>query len=349
MKKTIELTINGLCIMAEEGATILEVCRQNGIEIPTLCHIKNLPADGACRLCLVEVAGAKNLMTACSTPVSGGMAVQTDSEKVVSARRDVLDLLLSTHRTDCFNCKKMGQCDLHAYCEAYGVEISRYPGENKAYAVDASNPFFEFDKSKCILCRKCVRVCGQLQCIGALGLSGRGFATHVTPENERELEESVCVSCGNCVSHCPTGALSPKRRVSAVGAEKVLTVCSYCGVGCQMQLLVKNGRIIGAEPADGAANQGLFCVKGKFGYQYLDHPDRLKTPLIRKNGKLEEATWEEAYALVASKIQEIKQTCGADAIMGAASAKCTVEENYAFQKMMRAAIGTNNVDHCARL
>jgi len=349
MDKMIKLTVNGLPIQAKESHTILEACRDNNIAIPTLCYIDKLPADGACRICLVEVEGARGLMTACSTPVSEGMVVQTHSEKIIAARKDVLDLLLSTHRIDCFSCKKMGQCKLHEYCEEYGVNFTRYQGENNKYMIDSSNPFFYFDRNKCILCRKCVRTCRNLQCVGTYAVSQRGFATHISPENEKELEHSPCVSCGNCVSNCPTGALVPKRQQSAVNTEKVLTVCPYCGVGCSLYLMVKNGKIIGAEPANGGANEGLLCVKGKFGFRFIDHPGRLKTPLVRKNGVLEESSWEEAFSLIVSKITETKKKYGADAIMGVTSAKCTNEENYVFQKMMRAVIGTNNIDHCARL
>ena len=349
MSKTIKLTVNGTLIEAVEGSTILQACKRNNIEIPALCYLDELVPDGACRMCYVEVEGARNLDHSCAAFAREGMVVHTNSEKVRKARRDVLDLILSTHEADCFNCKKLGQCKLHEYCEEYGVEFTQFPGENNKYEVDTSNPFFNFDRGKCILCRKCVRVCQSLQCVGALGLSGRGFPTHVTPASETTMEESPCVSCGNCVSNCPTGALIPKRRQSAMNAEKVLTVCPYCGVGCAMYLMVKNGKIIGVEPANGGANRGMLCVKGKFGFRFIDHGDRLKTPLIRKNGVLEEASWEEAFDLIASKILETKNTYGPDAIMGVASAKCTNEENYVFQKMMRAAIGTNNVDHCARL
>ena len=302
MNKKIKLTINGFETETEDGFTILQACRQNNIAIPTLCYIDELPADGACRICLVEVEGARGLMTACSTPAAEGMIVETHSEKIISARKNVLDLILSTHRIDCFSCKKLGQCKLHEYCEEYGVSFSRYQGENRKYMIDSSNPFFDFDRNKCILCRKCARICGQLQCVGAYAVSQRGFATHISPENEKELEQSPCVSCGNCVSYCPTGALVPKRRESAVNSEKVLTVCPYCGVGCSLFLLVKNGKIMGAEPANGGANQGMLCVKGKFGFRFIDHPGRLKTPLVRKNGLLKEASWEEAYSLVVSRI-----------------------------------------------
>ena len=349
MNNAIELTVNGSPIVVEEGLTILKACRQNNIEIPTLCYIEGLKIDGSCRMCFVEIEGKRGLDAACSALVREGMKIHTHSDKVCEARREVLNYILSTHEADCFNCKKLGQCKLHEYCEEYGVEITKYAGENIKYEIDTSNPFFEFDKNKCILCRKCVRVCNQLQCIGAIGISGRGFPAHVTTASEKEIEDTECVSCGNCVSNCPTGALMAKRSLSAINSKSVLTVCPYCGVGCALYLMVKNGNIIGVEPANGGANQGMLCVKGKFGFKFVSHPERLKTPLIKKDGVFAEATWEEAFTLVASKILATKQKYGGDAIMGLASAKCTNEENYIFQKMMRAVIGTNNIDHCARL
>jgi len=349
MNKTIKLTVNGTHIEAEDGLTILKACRLNGIEIPTLCYLEGLHPDGSCRICFVEIKGVRSLQPACSALITEGMAVYTESDKVKEARREVLNFMLSTHKTDCFNCKKMGQCKLHEYCEDYGVVVSKYAGENNEYELDLTNPFFVLDKNKCILCRKCVRVCTNFQCVGALGLSGRGFKTHVSPEGEMTMEDSACVSCGNCVSNCPTGALQARRASSAVNAEKVLTICPYCGVGCALYLLVKKGKIFGVEPAPGGANQGMLCVKGKFGFRFIDHPDRLKTPLIRKDGVLTEATWDEAYSLIVSKMQETKAKYGPDSIMGVASAKCTNEENYVFQKLFRAVIGTNNLDHCARL
>jgi formate dehydrogenase major subunit len=276
------------------------------------------------------------------------MVVHTHADKVNEIRREVLDLVLSTHNTGCFNCTLMGACKLHEYCEEYGLETTQYAGENLASEPDSTSPFFVFDQSKCVLCRRCVRVCSQLQCNGAIGLSGRGFQAHITPASERKIAESECVSCGNCVSHCPTGALSPKRRESAMNVEKILTVCPYCGVGCLMHLLVKNGKVIGVEPAQGGANEGLLCVKGKFAFDFINHPERLTQPLVRENGQLRPASWDEALGIVADKIKEAKKEFGPDAIAGASIARVTNEENYLFQKFFRAAVGTNNVDHCAR-
>lgn len=345
----VNVTINGKPTEVKNGSTILQVCRENNIYIPTACYLEDLPGDAACRLCLVEVVGAKSLASSCTMPVSEGMVIYTDSEKVIEARKTVLGLLLSNHTGDCFNCKKVAECKLRSLCEEYGVDAPFFMGENVKYEIDYSNPFFDLDRNKCILCRRCVNTCSSLQCVGAIGLSDRGFGTHVTPAMEWELSQSPCESCGNCVSNCPTGALMPKKAVSLLDTDKVLTTCSYCGVGCQMYLVMKNGKIVDVKPARGTANKGLLCVKGKFAYNFVHHEDRLKTPLIKKDGQFVEATWEEAYSLITSKIKETKEKHGADAIAGFSSAKCTNEENYAFQKMMRAAIGTNNVDHCARL
>jgi len=349
MSKTIKLTVNGTSIEANDGTTILQACIQNNIDVPALCYMDELHPEGSCRMCYVEVEGSRNLEPSCSALAREGIAVHTHTEKVKNIRREVLDLVLSTHQISCFKCKKMGQCKLHQYCEEYGVEMSKYQGKINKYEVDSSNPFFDIDRNKCILCRRCVRACNYLQCNGAIALNGRGFTSVVSTAAKKEIEASTCVSCGNCVSNCPTGALIPKRKQSLIGAEKVLTVCNYCGVGCSVYLIVKNGKVIDVEPANGGANRGLLCVKGRFGLKFMEHPDRLKTPLIRKDGVLTEASWEEAYSLITSKILEAKKNHGPNSIMGIGSAKCSNEDNYAFQKMFRAAIGTNNVDFCARL
>ncbi|MDL2258008.1 formate dehydrogenase subunit alpha [Eubacteriales bacterium OttesenSCG-928-K08] len=345
------LTIDGRKTEVAEGATILEACEQIGVEIPTLCHLKPLTAEGACRMCLVEVEGARALQTACSTPCTEGMVVHSKSEPVVNARRFVLDLMLSNHNKDCFACAKSGECKLQNYCYEYGVEEATFTGERVLAPIDKSSPFFDYDPEKCILCHRCVRTCHERQANNTLSTNGRGFGTNVGLPFGKDFDNYNCVSCGNCVSACPTGALTPKvkDRFRLWEVEKTLTTCSYCGVGCQMNLLTKDNKVVGVEPADGPTNQNLLCVKGKFAYNFINHPDRLTQPLIRKDGELVEATWDEALDLVAGKIKAIKGETGADSIAGFASARATNEENYAFMKMMRAVIGTNNVDHCARL
>ncbi len=347
----VNIKINGMDYQVDDQITVLEACRSVGIDIPTLCNDDRLEPHAACRLCVVEVEGKKSLETSCSLKVWDGMAVETHSPKVMNTRKDILDLLFSNHPDDCLTCDKSGACKLQDYCFEYGVEKGSYIGEKKDYPIDYSNHFYTFDPNKCILCGKCVRVCSELQCTNAIGLEGRGFATKVGTPFDMGLAQSTCVSCGNCVAVCPVGALMPKRKekVRYWELERVRTTCSYCGVGCQMELLVKGQKVVGVEPANGKANNGLLCVKGRFAYPFINHPDRLKTPLIKKNGKFEEASWEEAYKLIVDKVNGIKEDDGPEAFAGLTSARCTNEENYLFQKLFRAVIGTNNVDHCARL
>lgn len=347
----ITITINKKQYEVSEGKTILEVCREVGIAIPTLCYDDRLEPHAACRLCVVEIEGRRNLMTACSTKVEQGMVIETHSEKVIRARRDILDLMISNHPLDCLTCKKSGNCSLQNYCYEYGITDGSFKGAKKNYPIDDSNHFYISDQNKCILCGKCVRVCSELQGTNAIGLSDRGFITKVTTPFDEGLGKSKCVSCGNCVSACPVGALEPKSKEAfrLWETKKIRTTCSYCGVGCQMDLLVKGEKVVGVEPAKGPSNNGLLCVKGKFGYSFINHPDRLKKPLIKKNGKFEEATWEEAFEVIVDKIKETKKNYGPDSLAGLASARCTNEENYLFQKLFRAVVGTNNIDHCARL
>jgi len=347
----VNIKINGMDYQVDDQITVLEACRSVGIDIPTLCNDDRLEPHAACRLCVVEVEGKKSLETSCSLKVWDGMVVETHSPRVMNTRKDILDLLFSNHPDDCLTCDKSGACKLQDYCFEYGVEKGSYIGEKKDYPIDYSNHFYTFDPNKCILCGKCVRVCSELQCTNAIGLEGRGFATKVGTPFDMGLAQSTCVSCGNCVAVCPVGALMPKRKekVRYWELERVRTTCSYCGVGCQMELLVKGQKVVGVEPANGKANNGLLCVKGRFAYPFINHPDRLKTPLIKKNGKFEEASWEEAYKLIVDKVNGIKEDDGPEAFAGLTSARCTNEENYLFQKLFRAVIGTNNVDHCARL
>lgn len=347
----ITVKINGFEVKVEKDTTILEAANKIGIKIPTFCHDPRLRPHGSCRICTVEVKGGRNLPTACTTPVFEGMEVETESEGVVEARKEILDLLLANHPLDCLTCQQAGRCALQDLCFQYDVKESSYGGAKKEFEIDNSNPFYYSDQNKCILCGKCVYVCSQLQCTDAIGFAERGFPTHIATPFNQGLEESTCVSCGNCVSVCPVGALVPKSKEKFRYWETspVRTTCSYCGVGCQMDLLVKDNKIVEIQPAMGPSNEGLLCVKGKFAYNFIGHPDRLKAPLIRKNGKLEEGTWEEAYELISSKIAEAKETLGPNSVAGLSSARCTTEENYLLQKLMRAVVGTNNVDHCARL
>ncbi len=349
----ISLTINGEKVSVKKGSTILEAAKSVGVDIPTFCHDKRLIGPGACRICVVEVKGARSLVASCTTPANDGMEIETHSEEVMESRRDILNLLWSNHDNDCLTCSKAGNCKLQDYC--YEYDIKSEGGlfkKSLSGEVDDSNKFYTFNRDKCILCGKCVRVCDELQGTGAIGFSQRGFVTHISHPFEAGMENSACVSCGNCVNVCPTGALTEKSKDRFRSWEiekKVKTTCGYCGVGCQINLVVKDDKVVRVDPVYGDLNNGLMCVKGKFAFNFINHPDRLKTPLIRKNGELVEATWDEAYDLIVSKANEIKSTSGPDAFGAMSSARCTTEDNYLIQKWFRAVIGTNTVDHCARL
>ncbi len=350
---TIRLTINGVSVSAPSGGTLLAACQAAGIKIPTLCHDKRMEAYGGCRLCVVEVEGARTLLVSCTTPAVDGMVVKTHTEKVLNARRNNLELLWGNHDNDCLTCEKAGACKLQDYCYEYGVGANE-GGYAKRFIkkIDDSNPFYNYDPSKCILCGKCVGVCDQLVGVGAIDFTKRGYHTAVAHPFDQGMTHSDCVSCGNCVSVCPTGALLEKsqKKFRTWEVEKtVRTTCSYCGVGCQMNLVVKDNEVVRVDPAPKGANDGTLCVKGKFGYRFINSPDRLKTPLIRKEGVLQEASWDEALTLVADKMTATRKAYGPDSLGALASARCTNEENYMMQKLFRAVIGTNNIDHCARL
>ena len=346
-----QVIINDKEYEVEKDDFILKICTDIGIEIPTLCNDDRLVPSGSCRLCQVEVEGVEKLLTACTTKVKEGMVINTHSEKVTKARRDILDMLVSNHPLDCLTCEKAGDCKLQDYCYEYGITEGSYRWEMRQPYFDDTNLFYTYDARKCILCGLCIRVCDELQGTSAIGFKNRGFETIVSTPFDEGLGKSTCVSCGNCVSVCPVGALEPKskQKFRYWEIKTVRTTCAYCGVGCQMDLKVKGNQIVEIQPAFDAHNEGLLCVKGKFSYNFLSHPDRLTKPLIRKDGDLVESSWDEAFDLITSKMKQTKREFGADAFAGLTSARCTNEENYMFQKMFRSVLGTNNIDHCARL
>ena len=349
----VKLTIDQREVAVPPTWTILQAANKLGIRIPTLCHLWELSPCSACRICLVEVEGARNLVTACSYPVTAGMKVHTRTERVLQTRRLVVELILSDHPLDCMTCEKAGSCHLQDLAYELGLTGFRMKGEQHRYPLDRDNPFIIRDYNKCILCERCTRICDEIQGSFAIDYAHRGFNTKVGVPYHRSLTESDCVFCGQCVSVCPVGALTERSRFGR-GREwefqKVKTTCSYCGVGCLLVLNVKDGEIVRVTSDRGAGvNRGNTCVKGRFGFDYVHSPDRLTEPLMRVGGKLQPASWEEALGAVAEGLKKVKAEYGPEAIGVLVSAKCTNEENYLFQKLARAALGTNNVDHCARL
>jgi predicted molibdopterin-dependent oxidoreductase YjgC len=343
------LTINGKQITAPENSSILDAARRNGIHIPTLCDDPRLEPHGGCRLCLVQVKGMPRPVTACTTPANEGMDVETSNELIERERRTIVELLLSDHPNDCMVCDRAGDCTLQELAYFYNLRSNRFWGARRQYTKKDMNPFIERDMEKCVLCGKCVRVCDEIQGLGAIDISGRGFTAKVTPAFEQDLD---CEFCGQCVSICPTGALIGKQSLGK-GRQKdvkeVETICGYCGCGCNLTLHISRNEVIRVTSRPNTINEGWLCVKGRYGQSFINSPDRLTTPLIKKEGKFVPASWDEALGYVAERLGAIKQKHGPDAIGGLSSARCTNEENYLFQKFMRAVIGTNNVDHCARL
>jgi len=343
---TATLTIDGKQITVSQGTTLLDAAKQLDIAIPVLCHHPKLTITGACRVCIVEVNGTP--MTSCSTLAEQGMEVITQSPYIEGLRRDILDLILSDHPYDCMVCERAGDCELQELAYKYQIRTPVFHGERRIYPKRDGNPFIERDMEKCILCGRCVKVCDEVQGVGAIDYAYKGFGTKICPPFERDLD---CEFCGQCVSVCPTGALVSKPSMGK-GRQRdiktVETVCPYCGCGCSLTLHVSGDEVVRVSSRQDTINEGWLCVKGRFGFSFINSPDRLKTPLIKKNGAFVEASWDEAFGYIAGKLGAIKQKHGPDAIGGLSSARCTNEENYLFQKFMRAAVGTNNVDHCAR-
>lgn len=349
----IRLTIDNREVEIEEGATILQAAKKSGIYIPHLCYQEDTSHPAACRLCLVEVQGARSLVASCAYPVASGMVVRTATDEVRAARKTMLELLLSDHPTDCLTCEKSGDCTIQDLAYAMGVTGTRFEGARHHYPVDMDNPFIVRDYNKCILCERCVRACGEVQEIYAIDYARRGFDTKVAAPFDRGLKGSACTFCGQCVQSCPTGALS-ERKARGMGrtweTTKVRTTCPYCGVGCQLWLHVKDGRITKVTGVkDAQPNRGRLCVKGRFGYDFIYSEERLTTPLVRKkDGSFREASWDEALNLVAARFKEIVAKHGPDAIGGVSSSRSINEDSYQMQKLFRSVIGTNNIDNCAR-
>ena len=366
--KYVALEIDGRSISVPEGTSVMRAASQAGISIPKLCATDMLEAFGSCRLCLVEIEGRKGYPASCTTPVAAGMKVSTQTPKLADIRRGVMELYISDHPLDCLTCPANGHCELQDMAGVVGLREVRYgyDGENHVFAKtkqgesnphfvakDESNPYFTFDPSKCIVCSRCVRACDEVQGTFALTIQGRGFESKVAASQDSRFLDSECVSCGACVQACPTATLSEKTLIDRGQAEhSVITTCAYCGVGCSFRAEMKGEEIVRMVPnKDGHANHGHSCVKGRFAIGYATHPDRINTPMIRH--KISDpwriVSWEEAVAHVASEFKRLQASYGKFSVGGITSSRCTNEETYLVQKLVRAGFGNNNVDTCARV
>jgi formate dehydrogenase major subunit len=355
-EKTVTLTIDGVIVTAPEGTSLMRAAMDAGISVPKLCATDSLNAYGSCRLCLVEIKGRNGTPASCTTPVAQGIEVMTQTERLKQIRRGVMELYISDHPLDCLTCSANGDCELQDMAGAVGLREVRYgyEGENHLESVkDESNPYFTFDPSKCIVCSRCVRACEEVQGTFALTIDGRGFESKVAAGMDEGFLDSECVSCGACVQACPTATLMEKSVIDIGQPEhSVVTTCAYCGVGCSFKAEMRGTEVVRMVPyKDGKANHGHSCVKGRFAWGYTTHRDRILNPMIREkiSDPWREVSWDEAIAYVASEFKRIQAKYGRNSIGGITSSRCTNEETYLVQKLIRGGFGNNNVDTCARV
>ncbi len=385
----LKVTIDGQIFEAKNGATVMEVALEHGIDIPRLCYHPDLPISGGCRMCMVEVrkqlAPSKEWgpfpTTSCSLLCEDGMEIRTQSDALYQMRRDTLDLFISDHPLDCVTCDKAGSCDLQDYAYQHNIKETSHEFQLSRTLYQDDNPFFIRDHQYCILCGKCTRVCSDVIGANAIEIVGRGFESHVATPFDGPMINSDCVFCGSCVQVCPTAALLPVARLGK-GREweldRVQSICGYCGVGCNVEFAMKDGEILYINgTGDNTVNGEMLCTKGRYGWDFATSPDRLTSPMLRRDvaynlgltdepwqlpeksplavrrPKLENThvpvDWDTALNFVADNLAEIVKEHGSDSVMGLCSARCTNEDNYIFQKFFRASIQTNNIDHCARL
>lgn len=354
-EKVVTLNIDGIDVTVPEGTSLMRAASEAGISVPKLCATDSLDPFGSCRLCLVEVEGRRGYPASCTTPAAEGLKVSTQTPKLEELRRGVMELYISDHPLDCLTCATNGDCELQDMAGTVGLRDVRYgyEGENHLNsAKDESNPYFTFDPSKCIVCSRCVRACEEVQGTYALTIDGRGFESKVSAGN-KDFMDSECVSCGACVQACPTATLIEKSIIdNGIPDRSVTTTCAYCGVGCSFNAELQGDKVVRMTPnKDGGANHGHSCVKGRFAWGYTTHKDRITTPMIRKSIKdaWQQVSWEEAISYAASEIKRIQKKYGFDSVGAISSSRCTNEETYLMQKIVRAAFGNNNIDTCARV
>jgi formate dehydrogenase major subunit len=355
-EKTVTLTIDGFTVSVPEGTSIMRAAMEAGIKVPKLCATESIDAFGSCRLCLVEIAGRAGTPASCTTPVAPGISVTTQSDRLKRLRRGVMELYISDHPLDCLTCAANGDCELQDMAGAVGLREVRYGYDGANHlkeGKDESNPYFTFDGSKCIVCSRCVRACEEVQGTFALTVDGRGFGSTIAAGMGEGFLGSECVSCGACVQACPTATLTEKS-VIAIGQPEhsVVTTCAYCGVGCSFKAEMRGAELVRMVPyKDGKANRGHSCVKGRFAWGYATHKERILKPMVRAKitDPWREVSWEEAIAHTASEFRRIQAQYGRGSIGGITSSRCTNEETYLVQKLVRAGFGNNNVDTCARV
>ncbi len=355
-EETVEIEIDGLPARVRAGTTILRAARESGVDVPKLCATDSLKPFGSCRLCLIEIDGRKGYPASCTTPVEAGMKIRTQSPALARLRRNVMELYISDHPLDCLTCSANGDCELQDMAGAVGLREVRYgfDGANHLDAeTDASNPYFAFDPSKCIVCSRCVRACDEIQGTFALTIEGRGFQSKVSASIGENFIDSECVSCGACVQACPTATLTEKSIIdNGQPDHAVLTTCAYCGVGCSFKAEMKGDQVVRMTPyKDGGANHGHSCVKGRFAWGYATHKERVLEPMIRDSihDPWRKVSWDEAIQYTAARFKALQEQYGRKAIGGITSSRCAIEEVYVVQKLVRAAFHNNNVDTCARV